>query len=161
MTQTRLVVMTLVLFGLFAVACGDDGQSGDGGGDGFVNNASNNDTENNDDNNDGGDEEEPFVVTWETFEERPCPDDNTLNYQNFGRSFMLNWCTGCHSTALPEGERGLAPVGVDLDKIADIRAQAERIWVRSADDNLGMPPVSGPSDEERFLLGQWLACGAP
>jgi hypothetical protein len=42
-----------------------------------------------------------------------------------------------------------------------IRAQAARIWARSGDHNMTMPPVGGPEDEDRSMLGEWLACGAP
>jgi len=101
------------------------------------------------------------VVSWTTFEERPCPEDSYLTYGNFGGPFVLNWCAGCHSSSLGVGQRADAPPGVDFDNPELIRMWAPRIWARTADDNLGMPPVGGPGAEERFLLGEWLACGAP
>jgi uncharacterized membrane protein len=97
----------------------------------------------------------------ESLAERPCPEDTFVTYEDFGGPFMLTWCNTCHSAALPEGERQEAPVGVDFDTIAQIRTQAERIWLRSGDQNETMPPVGGPDEIDRELLGEWLACGAP
>jgi hypothetical protein len=98
---------------------------------------------------------------WGNLDERPCPDDNFLTYENFGGPFMLNYCTTCHASRLPADMRQGSPIGVDFDDIEDIRAQAERIWFRAADGNATMPPVGPPSDEDRTRLGEWLACGAP
>ena len=50
---------------------------------------------------------------------------------------------------------------VAFASIEDVRAQAARIWERSADQHATMPPVGPAAIEERFLLGEWLACGAP
>jgi hypothetical protein len=33
--------------------------------------------------------------------------------------------------------------------------------VRAADQNATMPPAGAPGEDERTLLGEWLACGAP
>jgi hypothetical protein len=104
----------------------------------------------------------PQVDTeYETFDERPCPEENDLSFEGFGGPFLISWCNGCHASGLPEAERQGAPVGIDFDDIELIRAQAERIWARSGDHNLTMPPVGGPEDDERTMLGEWLACGAP
>ncbi|MBH23832.1 MAG: hypothetical protein CMH57_05055 [Myxococcales bacterium] len=59
------------------------------------------------------------------------------------------------------GNRADAPVGVGFDDVERIRMWAPARLARSADDDMGMPPVGGPSAEERFLWGEWLACGAP
>lgn len=40
-------------------------------------------------------------------------------------------------------------------------AHASGIWIRAADQNFSMPPVGPPPEDERALLGEWLACGAP
>lgn len=98
---------------------------------------------------------------WDTLDERPCPSDSIVSFENFGAPFMLDHCKGCHSATLPEDMRQMAPVDVNFDDLQDIRDQAQRIWARSADHNVTMPPVGGPSDEERRLLGEWLACGVP
>ncbi len=98
---------------------------------------------------------------YETFDERPCPEDSELTFESFGGPFLISWCNGCHASGMPEAERQGAPLGIDFDDIDRIRAQAERIWARSGDHNFTMPPAGGPEDDERALLGEWLACGAP
>ena len=110
-----------------------------------------------DDSGEGGaGPEEPYA----SLAERPCPEDSVLTYENFGGPFMLGWCNGCHTSGLPEADRQGAPLGSDFDDITLIRAHKDRIWARSGDHNLTMPPAAGPEDEERAMLGEWLACGA-
>lgn len=98
---------------------------------------------------------------WLTFEDRPCPEDNTLSWENFGAALMLAHCTGCHGRAAPEGARQGAPASVTFDDPNSIRDLEDRIWSRAGDQNATMPPVGGPSPEDREKLGQWLACGSP
>ncbi|MFZ6177179.1 hypothetical protein [Nannocystis pusilla] len=96
-----------------------------------------------------------------SLDERPCPEDSILTAENFGAPFILTHCTGCHHVALKEGERAGAPLGVDFESLVKVRAQADRIWARAADQNASMPPVGPPPVDERARLGEWLACGAP
>ncbi len=98
---------------------------------------------------------------WDSLEERPCPGDRFLTYENFGGPFINNNCTGCHHSSLSAGERQNAPPGFDFETVELIRKHADRIWARSGDDNATMPPAGPPAEEERALLGEWLACGAP
>ena len=98
---------------------------------------------------------------WESFAERPCPPDSFLTYENFGWPHMLSFCTGCHSSMLPADMRQMAPIEVNFDSVEDVREQAERIWARSGDQHDTMPPVGAAAEDERYLLGEWLACGAP
>lgn len=98
---------------------------------------------------------------FESLDERPCPEDSLLSLEGFGAPFMLTHCTGCHHSALKDGERAGAPLGVDFDTLALVRAQAARIWARAGDQNATMPPVGPPPADERAQLGEWLACGAP
>lgn len=93
--------------------------------------------------------------------ERPCPPDSALTAEDFGGPFMLTYCTGCHHASLPAGERAGAPLGVDFETLTKIRAQADRIWARSGDQNATMPPIGPAPADERAKLGEWLACGAP
>jgi hypothetical protein len=156
---------------LALTACGGDDEGGDSNPDGPCEGF---DCPPDDDNNgadNNGEAPEPAelpwalppdtTASWEDLAGRPCPEDNALSWENFGGPLMLNWCTGCHSAALPDGQRAGAPVGVDLDTPEAARQWAARIWARSADGNATMPPWGGPDEEDRFLLGQWLACGAP
>jgi hypothetical protein len=98
---------------------------------------------------------------WGNLDERPCPDDSFLTYENFGGPFILTYCTTCHASRLPADMRQGSPVEVNFDDIDDIRSQAERIWFRAADGNSTMPPVGPPDLDDRTRLGEWLACGAP
>lgn len=98
---------------------------------------------------------------WTSLDERPCPDDSFLTYENFGGPFMLSNCNTCHASRLPADLRQGSPIEVNFDDIDDVREWADRIWIRAADQNFSMPPVGPPGDEERARLGEWLACGAP
>jgi hypothetical protein len=109
----------------------------------------------------GGEEAAEDTGPWGSLKERPCPEESYLTYDDFGGPFLLTWCDGCHSVDLPDGSRQGAPLGVDFDTIDDVRRQKKRIWARAGDQNDTMPPIGGPDEEERALLGEWLACGAP
>lgn len=96
----------------------------------------------------------------EESETTSCDTSSTLSYESFGGPFFLNWCTGCHSSKIPEGSRQDAPVEINFDSIADIRSHQSRIFDKAVHSHK-MPPAGGPNDVERELLGQWLGCGAP
>ncbi|MCA9637166.1 MAG: hypothetical protein KC420_14160, partial [Myxococcales bacterium] len=98
---------------------------------------------------------------WDSLDERYCPPESFLTYENFGAPFINSYCTGCHHVALAKDDRQMAPLGVDFETLDKIRAQADRIWARSGDQNATMPPAGAPADDERAMLGEWLACGAP
>jgi uncharacterized membrane protein len=83
-----------------------------------------------------------------------------LDYANFGKPFALDWCRGCHSSAVPANMRQKAPMGVDFDTLADVQHWRERIAVRATGAMPTMPPAGGPSEEERGLLAEWIGCGA-
>lgn len=85
--------------------------------------------------------------------------ESPLTYQTFGEPFVANWCRGCHSTELYPTMRQDAPLDVNLDTLDDVRRQKDMIRVLAV-DTTAMPPAGGPSDEERALLREWLACGA-
>jgi uncharacterized membrane protein len=84
-----------------------------------------------------------------------------LDHASFGEPFLLDWCTGCHSSALPPNMRQQAPADVNFDTLEDARRWAPRIGARATGAMPTMPPAGGPSAEERALLAEWLACGAP
>lgn len=160
---------------LVVVGCGDDG---DDGGDGEM--AADDGGEETDDAADGDDDDDAGSGDsgsgesgggesggeigdgpWDSFEERPCPPDTFLTFENFGWPFMLTYCNGCHSSMLPADMRQGAPIEMNFDDLDDVRDHAGRIWARSGDQNLTMPPIGPADEEERALLGEWLACGAP
>jgi hypothetical protein len=95
-----------------------------------------------------------------SFDERPCPSDSVLTWENFGEPFMRSWCTGCHSSSQPVDRRLGAPVEINFDDLDGVREHASRVWSRSADQNNTMPPAGLPPEDERNDLGEWLACGA-
>ena len=71
-------------------------------------------------------------------------------------------CAGCHSAAPADLTFGVAPAGVAFDTPAQIRARVERIRARAVETET-MPPANKThiTPEERALLGQWIAQGAP
>jgi cytochrome c5 len=110
-----------------------------------------------------------------------CPAEPTLTYDTFGEWFMEQYCTSCHSSALTGAARNGAPSDHDFDSLAAIRdVGVEHIDLAAAAGplhvNTAMPPVgwqtgeihvshveheSKPSEAERRMLGEWLACGMP
>jgi hypothetical protein len=102
--------------------------------------------------------------------EAECPPGGTsLTYNNFARAFMESYCTQCHHQDLVGTARMGAPSFHDFDSMNGIEPEPiqEHIDETSAAGpaaiNRGMPPngFPQPSDEERFMLGEWLACGIP
>jgi hypothetical protein len=98
---------------------------------------------------------------WTSLDERPCPDDSDLTWENFGGPFVLTYCAGCHHSELPADVRQNAPYAINLESVELVRTNADRMWARAADQNATMPPAGAAADDERTLLGEWLACGAP
>ncbi len=76
-----------------------------------------------------------------------CP-----TYDDFGRMFMMTYCTTCHMG-------GSAPRMVRLDTLAGVMAQKAAIQ-RVAVTGMAMPPSgTRPMAADRQKLGQWLTCG--
>jgi hypothetical protein len=94
-------------------------------------------------------------------EERPCPPESIVSYQNFASGFLAEYCRGCHGGDVPKSMRHGAPLAVTFDEVGEVRQRAARIYARAGDGYATMPPAGGPSFEARELLGEWLACGAP
>jgi uncharacterized membrane protein len=97
-----------------------------------------------------------------------CPSGGSaLTYGGWAEGFFTAYCVRCHSvTRTSQDERHGAPIGTNWDDIDAIRAFAEDIDSVAASGpkatNRIMPPSGdSPTDEERRMLGEWLACGAP
>lgn len=110
---------------------------------------------------DASEESTGAPAEWNDLDERPCPDDSDLTWENFGGPFVLTYCTGCHHSELPADVRQNAPYAINLETVELVRQNADRMWARAADQNATMPPAGAAADDERELLGEWLACGAP
>ncbi len=79
-----------------------------------------------------------------------CPPESTLTYEDFGQPMMADNCLSCH--AGKERPR--------LDSVEQIRANTNAIMLEAV-ETTNMPDSSSMVLEERQLLGEWLACGAP
>jgi cytochrome c5 len=95
-----------------------------------------------------------------------CPQGSTLTYESFGKQFMEDYCTRCHSSELEGNARNGAPEGHDFDTIQGIWAVQDHIDGLAAagpeNTNTMMPPTDPkPSVAKREQLGEWLACEAP
>lgn len=82
-------------------------------------------------------------------EQLSCAPDNTLTYDNFGKSAVDGNCMSCHDTKSPA-----------LGSVEQIRSHAAQI-MEAAVYTDAMPETGDMTIEERRLLGEWLACGAP
>jgi uncharacterized membrane protein len=94
-----------------------------------------------------------------------CPTTAAPDYVTFGKPFFDKYCSDCHSSISPN--RHGAPTDQNFDTEADIKAHAADIDEVAAKgpgaDNTSMPDMSGavhspPTDAEREMLGQFLAC---
>ncbi len=79
---------------------------------------------------------------------------------------MEDYCTRCHSIELEGAARQGAPEFHDFDSYFGIRGVADHVDETTAAGpaviNRGMPQDGNkPTDEERFLLGEWIACDLP
>jgi len=96
-----------------------------------------------------------------------CPDAGTsLTWQDFGKPFVESYCLRCHSDEVQGTARQGAPSDHNFDTHFECRAFATHMdeWAGSGPDasNTAMPPAEPrPSEEERRMLSEWLACGAP
>jgi hypothetical protein len=106
------------------------------------------------------------------------PSASTLTWDSFGQKFMTDYCTHCHSTALVYSKRNGAPLYHDYDTLQGVLSLPghidERAGAGPAATNTMMPPsrcpstpggpldrdCARPSEAERTMLAQWLACKA-
>ena len=57
----------------------------------------------------------------------PSPDPQTVTYDNFGQTFMADYCTQCHASTLPRAQRNGAPLFRDFDDLIGIVQDANHI----------------------------------
>jgi uncharacterized membrane protein len=87
-----------------------------------------------------------------------CGRRPALDYDNYGRAALSKHCTGCHSSYLPQSMRFEAPLGVDFDTYQGVLTYAERIHVRTVEEE-DMPPGGGLGGDELAMFDEWIACG--
>lgn len=91
-------------------------------------------------------------------EEPVCVHDPPLTWENAGEPFLDTFCTGCHSSLLPEGQRNDAPVEVNFDTYAGVLEWHSRVVVRTDPAFPSMPPAGGPTELQYELFQEWLSC---
>ena len=79
-----------------------------------------------------------------------CPPDSTVTYENFGSAFLADNCLSCHTSQQRP----------TLATQAAVQANATAI-INAAVTSTKMPNSRSMAVEERQMLGEWLACGAP
>jgi hypothetical protein len=154
----------LLAWALVLAACREsDGAENDSAADDESTTSAADDDDESDTSGDASEESESTGTPpeWASLDERPCPEDSDLTWENFGGPFVLTYCAGCHHSELPADVRQNAPYAINLESVELVRTNADRMWARAADQNATMPPAGAAADDERTLLGEWLACGAP
>ena len=118
-----------------------------------------------DDDHDHGEDDHGGQVGPETGTE--CPDGGTaLTYENFGQQFVSTYCLRCHSVDVEGDDREDAPSDHNFDTRFECEALADHMDQKAGSGpdstNEEMPPSAPrPTTEERAMLSEWLACGAP
>src|SRR5262249_6230382 len=78
------------------------------------------------------------------------------------RVVIAQRCQPCHSQYQSDRTFGPAPGGVTFDTPESVARLAERIRVRAVETKtMPLANKTGITDEERALLGRWIAAGAP
>ncbi len=79
-----------------------------------------------------------------------------VTWQNFTDGFFASYCRSCHASTTDD--RYGAPVGVDFDTEAQVRAQESAVR-RVVLDGSSMPPGGGLLPDDLALLREWVECG--
>jgi uncharacterized membrane protein len=91
--------------------------------------------------------------------------DRRIRYADDVAPLLQRYCLRCHAESVPLNQRHGAPGDENFDTELGVMLHAEGIALRAAGGfdaiNRSMPPSSSakqPSDQERKLLGSYLAC---
>ena len=77
------------------------------------------------------------------------------------KSIIEARCTSCHAKQPTNPSFAAPPAGVVLETAADVVFQKDRILVRAVETKtMPLGNMTGMTDEERALLGRWIADGA-
>jgi uncharacterized membrane protein len=79
-----------------------------------------------------------------------CPPNSTLTYTNFGQQVIQDRCLMCHA-----GQSD--PMLTSLDSVVANKQDILETTVGTRE----MPEDKNIPLEERRMIGEWLACGAP
>ncbi|HTQ04602.1 MAG TPA: hypothetical protein VMI54_12130 [Polyangiaceae bacterium] len=117
----------------------------------------------------GGDASPPQKQELELATGSTCPDiqNPPVTYSGWAENFFASYCTRCHSSTLTTTEeRNGATPHANWDDLPTIRSYAQEIDSYAAGGPNGinhiMPPSDPtPTDDERIMLGEFLACDAP
>ena len=85
-----------------------------------------------------------------------CRHDPPLTYENYGKGFTEQFCTGCHSSLIAEEQRMGAPEAYNFDTYEGILYWADKMGQPVADGI--MPPGGGPTDIQKELFAEWMEC---
>lgn len=96
------------------------------------------------------------VLLWSGCGSVDCEEAPVVTWNNFGQAFVTEHCQTCHASSAPD--RYDAPEGVTFDSVEDLQAVADAVLARATGPEADMPPLGGPSEEERYLLETWLVC---
>ena len=91
-----------------------------------------------------------------------CADAPIVTFETFGAAFMTENCQSCHASTSANRNGAPAEVVFDAgDGVVDkdvTWSWAERILARATSDPIGMPPMGGTTDDDRYRLTVWLTC---
>ena len=79
-----------------------------------------------------------------------CPSSSDLTYANYGKAFIADTCLSCHAGRDNPNLSTQSSVQLHLGEILDRAVYTD-----------AMPQNGALTTDERTLLGEWLACGAP
>ncbi|PYO93320.1 MAG: hypothetical protein DMD62_10405 [Gemmatimonadetes bacterium] len=90
-----------------------------------------------------------------------APSDSTPSFAAV-RVVIAQRCQPCHSQYQSDHTFGPAPGGVTFDSPESVARLAERIRIRAVETKtMPLANKTGITDDERALLGRWIAAGAP
>lgn len=92
----------------------------------------------------------------------PGDDIGGDTWDNYAKDFFAFYCTRCHSVNnTTREERSNAPMGLNWDDEASVRANLDRIRNAVGVDNFMPPSEPKPDCDERLRLVRWIDSGAP
>ena len=100
-------------------------------------------------------EEEPSPDGEVSYDLSICEDAPAVNWDNWAQGMIITHCQGCHASSSPQ--RYGAPESVTFDTESEAAIWADRIWIRTVEEET-MPPAGGLLDDDIYLLRVWLTC---